>query len=300
MTLLRVEQLRKTFGQKEVVKGISFEIEEGHCVALLGPNGAGKTTTLSMITGLLSKSGGSVTLNGKPHDVRRDIGFLPQFPSFYNWMTAKEYLVLVGQLSDLKKKQAEMKADELLEWVNLKDAGKRRIGGFSGGMKQRLGLAQAFIHRPKLLILDEPVSALDPIGRREVLTMMQKLKEHTTILFSTHVLHDAEEISDDIIIMANGTIAVSGSLQEIKTTYQQPLIRIKGHKMLTDLSNTIAASKNVIETNQIGNSLEIRVNDLERGRRELLNLLIERDIAFDSLEVSTSTLEDLFIKVVGA
>lgn len=116
-------------------------------------------------------------------------------------MSGKEFLVFTAELAKLNRKEAEERSEELLERVGLLDAKKRKIGGYSGGMKQRLGLAQALIHRPKLLILDEPVSALDPLGRREVLDMMREIKQETTVIFSTHVLHDAQEISDDIIII---------------------------------------------------------------------------------------------------
>ena len=177
MELLKASDLVKRFGNTNAVKGINFHIEEGRCVSLLGPNGAGKTTTLKMLSGLLEPTSGSIDFKGeKAKDLRQFIGYLPQYPAFYNWMSGKEFLVFAGQLAKLNVKEAEKRSEELLERVGLTNAKKRKIGGYSGGMKQRLGLAQALIHRPKLLILDEPVLALDPLGRREVLDMIQRLK----------------------------------------------------------------------------------------------------------------------------
>ncbi|GAF06544.1 ABC transporter ATP-binding protein [Paenibacillus pini] len=162
--LLKVEHLSKQFKGHPVVKDISFNIEEGHCVALLGPNGAGKTTTLHMLTGLLKATSGHIRLlvNGQEvADPRQYIGYLPQTPTFYPWMTGQEFVQYSAELSGLTLLEARGRTKEWLEQVGLTDAARRKIGGYSGGMKQRLGFAQALIHEPKLLILDEPVSALD-------------------------------------------------------------------------------------------------------------------------------------------
>ncbi|PQP88652.1 hypothetical protein CPT76_10145, partial [Paenibacillus sp. AR247] len=229
-TLLQVRDLSKRFKERKVVKGISFSIAEGCCTALLGPNGAGKTTTISMLTGLLQPSGGSIELliNGSPAADRRPyIGFLPQMPVFYPWMTGAEFLLYAGELAGLTSREAKRMTGEWLEAVGLSGEGKRRIGGYSGGMKQRLGLAQALIHRPKLLILDEPVSALDPKGRKDVLTLLQRIRRETTVLFSTHVLHDAEEICDEILMIHNGNLALQGSLDHVRRTYSEPVIRLE-------------------------------------------------------------------------
>ena len=146
MALLQAKDLAKCFGNTNAVKEISFTIEEGKCVSLLGPNGAGKTTTLKMLSGLLEATSGTILFQGKKNaDLRPFIGFLPQYPAFYNWMSGKEFLVFVGQLAKLGRKEAEKRSEELLERVGLGEAKKRRIGGYSGGMKQRLGLAQALI-----------------------------------------------------------------------------------------------------------------------------------------------------------
>src|SRR5690625_1115198 len=193
---LSVKNLTKKFNSQLAVDNVSFDLNAGQCTALLGPNGAGKTTTLRMIAGLLSPTDGSIQFEGYENgrDIREKIGYLPQNPVFYAWMTGKEFLVYVGRLAHLSKLEAIQRAEKLLEQVGISHVKNKRIGQYSGGMRQRLGIAQALIHKPALLMLDEPVSSLDPIGRREVLTLLEKLKEETTILFSTHILNDAEEI----------------------------------------------------------------------------------------------------------
>lgn len=219
MSLLQVKNLRKSYGAHISVNDISFEIEKERCVALLGPNGAGKTTTLRMLAGLLEPTSGMISFEGsRPGaEYRRGLGYVPQSPAFYGWMTGHEYVVFAAKLSGMGTKDASSRALESLERVGLKGDARRRIGGYSGGMKQRLGLAQALVHRPRLLLLDEPVSALDPIGRREVMGLLREIREETTVVFSTHVLHDAEEICDDIILMNQGLIAEKGSLSQSYT-----------------------------------------------------------------------------------
>lgn len=301
MELLKASDLVKRFGNTNAVKAINFHIEEGRCVSLLGPNGAGKTTTLKMLSGLLEPTSGSIEFKGeKEKDLRQFIGYLPQYPAFYNWMSGKEFLVFAGQLAKLNRKEAEKRSEELLERVGLTNAKKRKIGGYSGGMKQRLGLAQALIHRPKLLILDEPVSALDPLGRREVLDMMREIKEETTILFSTHVLHDAEEISDDILIMHAGEIAISGSLGSVMEEYRQPILHIEFESQSADWLKAIASYSFVSEVNIQGNKASIVLKDMVNGKQTLLKDIVDRKLPIRKFEISQTTLEDLFMKVVKA
>lgn len=301
MVLIQANGLVKKFGRVEAVKGIDFHIEEGRCVSLLGANGAGKTTTLKMLSGLLKPTSGEIDFKGvEAKDLRAFIGYLPQYPAFHNWMSGKEFLVFVGQLAKLSRKEAEKRSEALLERVGLADAKKRKIGGYSGGMKQRLGLAQALIHRPKLLVLDEPVSALDPLGRREVLDMMREIKKETTILFSTHVLHDAEEISDDILIMHDGEIAVAGSLGSVMEKYRQPIIQIEFESEAAGWLENIANYSFVSEVNSRANQASIVLNDMENGRQILLKEIADKKLSIRKFEVSQTTLEDLFMKVVRA
>lgn len=301
MELVKVTDLVKRYGPTNVVKGLNFHIGEGRCVSLIGPNGAGKTTTLKMLSGLIEPTSGSIYFQGyKGKDLRGFIGYLPQYPTFFNWMTGKEFLVFVGQLAKIDRKDAEKRSDELLERVGLKDAKKRKIAGYSGGMKQRLGLAQALIHRPKLLLLDEPVSALDPLGRREVLEMMWQIKQETTILFSTHVLHDAQEISDDILIMHDGNIAISGELGKVIERYRQPIIQIEFDALDHEWVKAIEHLDFISEINIDGNVASVIVKDISKGKEILLKEIAEKKIPIRKFEVAETTLEDIFLKVVKA
>lgn len=298
--LLQINQLAKHYGVNKAVDGINFVIREGRCAALLGPNGAGKTTTLKMLSGLLQPTGGSIDFSelDRNTDRRKYIGYLPQYPAFYPWMSGHEFLIFAGQLAHLSRKEAVARTEEMLDLVGLKDAKNRRIGGYSGGMKQRLGLAQAMIHRPKLLILDEPVSALDPLGRRELLNLLLQIKNETTILFSTHVLHDAEQICDDILIMQKGEIAVQGDLEEVRRQYQRPLIYVRTEPSGKEWLSSLGTLPHVKEVDISGHQATLIVDHLAEAKKEILERIVGQNVPIERFEVGRTTLEDLFIEVV--
>jgi ABC-2 type transport system ATP-binding protein len=303
MSLLQVTNLRKSYGAHISVHDVSFEIEKGRCVALLGPNGAGKTTTLRMLAGLLEPTSGTISFEGsRPGaEYRKGLGYVPQSPAFYGWMTGQEYVVFAAKLSGMGGKEATSSALESLKRVGLKDDARRRIGGYSGGMKQRLGLAQALVHRPRLLLLDEPVSALDPIGRREVMELLREIREETTVVFSTHVLHDAEEICDDIILMNHGLIAEQGSLSQLRSQYSLPVIRLRTEKYKEAIRwlESLASKPFVLESQLLGDHAVFNVNDVEKARQTILQEAAKLEIPLLQFEAGSSTLEDLFMKVVG-
>ncbi|OMF34727.1 ABC transporter ATP-binding protein [Paenibacillus sp. FSL H8-0548] len=313
--LLQVKGLSKSFGSVKAVSGIDFEIKEGHCVALLGPNGAGKTTTIRMITGLLKQTAGEMDFQGSAQgiDHRELIGYLPQSPSFYSWMTGLEYVVYAGKLCGLSSAAAKQRAKELLERVGISSAAKRRISSYSGGMKQRLGLAQALVHQPKLLVMDEPVSALDPLGRREVMKLLRELKQETTVLFSTHVLHDAEELCDDVIIIRNGQVAIQGAIEDIRAEHRKPIIELQlendehSQRWLASYMEKIQVSINEGGGASLFHEMELQsgaarftVHDVDTARRMLLEELTRENVKVSRLEIGHTSLEDLFMKVVTA
>ncbi|MFD2383758.1 ATP-binding cassette domain-containing protein [Paenibacillus xanthanilyticus] len=288
-----------------MVKSVNFTLDSMRCTALLGPNGAGKTTTIQMLAGLLRPSSGQIRLLGgaSESDPRRSIGYLPQHPAFYAWMSGREYMLYAGQLCGLTRKAASGAAEELLARVGLTDAARERIGGYSGGMKQRLGIAQALIHRPKLLILDEPMSALDPIGRREVMALLQEVKRETTVLFSTHVLHDAEALCDDILILRQGELVESGPLSEVRHRNRQPVIVVEteddeASRGWTErwLQGTEAA---VLNAERVDRGMRLVVRDLEAARESLLRDIATAGIRITRLDMGQMTLEDIFMKAVA-
>ncbi|RYG73261.1 ABC transporter ATP-binding protein [Lentibacillus lipolyticus] len=301
MALLTVQNLRKQYDQKTVVDSISFQFASGKCVALIGPNGAGKTTTLRMLSGLLKPSSGTISFAGmnRHDDIRKYIGYLPQHPVFYKWMTGKEFLVYVGRLAYMSKQEAEQHAFRLLERVGLSEAGNRRIGKYSGGMKQRLGIAQAMIHRPKLLMLDEPVSSLDPIGRRDVLNLMDELKQDMTILFSTHILSDADEVCDELLVLREGKLVESGTMNELRETYQTAKMELGLERNLAFYRDKVAALPGVSACFIDRNLLHVSAQDITEARQTILSAASDEDWPLTSFAINRASLEDMFMKVVN-
>lgn len=300
MSIIRVNGLKKSFQGLEIIKGIDFSLEEGKCIALLGPNGAGKTTTLRMLSGLMEPTSGSITFqNGtKGEDIRKYIGYLPQYPVFYDWMTGFEFLVYVGELGGLSNKTSKQKSLELLELVGISDAKNRKVGKYSGGMKQRLGIAQAIIHDPLLLMLDEPVSALDPFGRREVLELLEKLKKKMTILFSTHILNDAEEVCDEILFLHKGQIVESGTLESLQTRHQKLRIDLEFTENVEEYLQELSKSGLVNSYQVEGNKVSLMVTSLEKAKFEIFQHASTKNWPLTKFEISRVTLEDLFMEVM--
>lgn len=301
MSLIEISGLKKSFQGNEVIKGLNFELEKGKCIALLGPNGAGKTTTLRMMSGLMEPTEGTISFTNakKGEDIRHLIGYLPQFPVFYDWMSGLEFLSYVGRLAGLSAKDAKNRSLELLELVGITDARNRKVGKYSGGMKQRLGIAQALIHRPQLIMLDEPVSALDPIGRREVLDLLEVLRKETTILFSTHILSDAEEVCDKILFLHNGSIVESGTMEELRTRHQQAKIDLYFNGPSLEFAPIFSSSELTDSVQSDGQRLCVFVKDIELARCEFLALIAQKNMQLQKFEISSMTLEDVFMKVVG-
>ena len=224
MDILELTNVEKRFGQRTVLSNLSLRVPEGAIYGFIGENGAGKTTTMKMILGLLAADGGEIRVCGEKVSygqmrTNRFVGYLPDVPEFYGYLTPTEYLLLCGRLADVSASASKSRAAELLSLVGLSESASRRIGGFSRGMKQRLGIAQALIHRPKLLICDEPTSALDPAGRKDIIDILRAIRSETTVLFSTHILPDIERVCDRIGLLHEGKLALSGRLEDIRAMH---------------------------------------------------------------------------------
>ncbi|PTL37726.1 ABC transporter ATP-binding protein [Alkalicoccus saliphilus] len=296
--MLRVTGVQKTYGKTTAVDNADLHIKKDRCTALIGPNGAGKTTLLSIITGLLKPEKGQVTLSGSQKDRREVIGYLPQFPQFYNWMTGREYIRYAGELFGLSRKVADSRAEELLAVTGLEKSGTKRIASYSGGMKQRLGIAQALVNHPELLILDEPVSSLDPFGRREVIELMEKLKKDTAILFSTHVLGEAEQVSDDVYMMKNGKIIMESTLADLKKNYALPVFLIETKGEIQELAEAFQGENWVEAVELDGGKLRIHAANMTQGRDGVLRLLRDTNALYTKVEAESVSLEDIFVKVM--
>ena len=301
MEALKIESLHKSFGKNTIINGLSMSIPENTIFGFLGKNGAGKTTTMKMILGFLKKDEGSIKVFGEEvsfgqSKTNRFIGYLPDVPEFYGYMTAKEYLNLCGAITGLSKNEIKNKSVELLELVGLRDVNKR-ISGYSRGMKQRLGIAQALLNSPKLLICDEPTSALDPLGRKEILDIILKIKDSTTVIFSTHILSDVEAICDHVVVLDKGKNVLEVSIDELKNIKRKNTIKIrfKSNKELK-VFKSLDKFSNLV-TNEKGDILYLTDEDNKIKDIDILYELYKLNIFPLEIKIEEPTLENIFMEV---
>ena len=299
MNILTLNNVSKKFGNKQLVKNLSFEVPQNKVYGFIGKNGAGKTTTMKMILGLVKADEGEIMVNGErvtfgQNTTNKYIGYLPDVPEFYGYMTPGEYLKLCGKITGMTDAEIKTRSDELLELVGLGEE-KKRIKGFSRGMKQRLGIAQALLNSPKLLICDEPTSALDPVGRKEILDVLSKVKEQTTVIFSTHILSDVERICDEVAFLHDGNIVLKGSLDEVKRIRKLSSVQIEcfNHADVAKVLKILPEGKNVGSTAILYESAD------EKKMSEMMMCLAKNDILIQKIEMLEPTLEDLFVEVVS-
>lgn len=297
MDILQITGLHKRFGDKEVIKGLTLSVPEHSIFGFIGQNGAGKTTTMKMILGLLKADSGKITVAGENvvygrTSVNRRIGYLPDVPEFYPFMTAQEYLSFCGNIAQMNPAEIRTRSRELLELVGL-GSEKHRIKGFSRGMKQRLGIAQALLHRPKLLICDEPTSALDPMGRKEILELLLAVREQTSILFSTHILSDVERICTDVAFLHNGTVHLNGALTEIMQKYRTEEYLLEPEKQ-TDLL-TLRQKYPYME---LMSGRQLRFSQKEHNIFDVLAFTAEKHVSLLKLERLEPSLETLFMEMI--
>lgn len=297
MDMLRINNLHKSFGDKQVLKGLNLTVPENSIFGFIGKNGAGKTTTMKAILGLLRVDAGEIYVAGEQvhfgqSATNRCIGFLPDVPEFYPFMTAGEYLSFCGKMAGLSTCEIRERCEELLKLVGLENE-KHRIKGFSRGMKQRLGIAQALLNRPKLLICDEPTSALDPIGRKEILDILRSLKEHTTVLFSTHILSDVERICTDVALLSDGGVVVNGSLSDLKSTYRTDTFSVE-LDVEADASMLLQAFPALTKLGS--HTLSFSAN--ECPAEDILYYIAQNKLSLNSFVRCEPTLESLFMEVV--
>lgn len=302
--------LTKRFGEVTALDSLDLVVPGRGVFGFLGANGAGKTTTLNLLTGLSRASSGTMRLLGRGLEddggaVRRELGYLPQTPAFPAWMTGEEYLLHVADLFGLSRSEGRKRARELLERSGLEEkARRRRIGGYSGGMKQRLGIAQALVSRPKLVMLDEPVSALDPVGRVEVLELIEDIGRESTVFMSSHILADVERVCREVAILDKGRLLVHSRTDELRARALQPifelsvrgtieplLMRLRNTDCITDLS--VTSQEEHLTT------LRVTVRDVEEGERVLPRLVADSGIGLVSLKAAMPTLEEVFLRLVG-
>jgi ABC-2 type transport system ATP-binding protein len=305
MSAIQIEGLTKSFGKFRALDALSLTVEKGSVFGFLGPNGAGKTTTLRILTGLAHADSGSARVDGleagRSADIASRTGYLPEDPAFYPWMTGMEVLDFMGQIHGIEPQERRKRAEELLEMAGLAGAAKRRVGGYSRGMKQRLGLAQALLHRPPVLLLDEPASALDPAGRREVLSMIEGLRGSSTVFMSTHILADVERICDTVAIIDHGRLVINARRDDLITQFAKPMLALEVDPPeaipgLADAIRTMPWARTVAVEDR---RLVVTVHDLAAAQRALLRLAVEADVAVTRYEQVKPSLEDVFLRIVA-
>ena len=302
--MIRCRHLSKQYGDVAALKPLDLAVPAGSIFGFLGRNGAGKTTTIRLLTGLAQPTSGSAWVDGvettQPDSrARQKFGYLPQDPAFYNWMTPVEFLDYVARLFRMSRTQRRQAVAEMLELVGLKGAARRRIGGFSGGMQQRLGIAQALIHRPPVLFLDEPTSSLDPAGRYEVLDLISSLRGQVTVFLSSHILADVERVCDTIGIIREGELLLVAGRDELLSRYATNVIALEIDRDCLPLLNTFVAQ---IETQPwlagvtaADNVLRITVTDTAAAKQTLLPLVVQHGLLLNRYEWIRPTLEEIFL-----
>ena len=295
--MIKIENLKISFGDKKVLDGINLDVPKNSVFGFIGKNGAGKTTTMKIILGFLTPDEGSVLLDGKQvafggKDTNKYVGYMPDVPEFYSFMTAREFLTFCAELTNMDKQEAVSRVDEMLQLVGLGDE-THRIKGFSRGMKQRLGIAQALLNKPKLLICDEPTSALDPIGRKEILDVLKAVSKESTVLFSTHILSDVERICTDVAVLDDGVIKLQGKIDEIKSHFEKGEILME-----IEDKNDVNALLNEFDYMHQAEENQLTFLDVENNMYDVLNFVCTNKIALSKLEKQEASLESLVMGVI--
>jgi ABC-2 type transport system ATP-binding protein len=304
-TAITVKDLRKSYGDNHVLKGVSFAVERGTMLALLGPNGAGKTTTVRILSTLLGHDSGSVTVEGynvarDADKVRRVIGLTGQSASVDELLTGRENLIMMGRLYRLTKKSATARASELLDDFDLIDAADRQVKTYSGGMRRRLDLAVSLIAVPPIIFLDEPTTGLDPRSRIAMWEIIKKLMASgTTILLTTQYLEEADQLADKIIVIDGGTVIAEGTSSDLKAKIGKDRLEL----IFPDAQSVARARKaldgDVIEADTKQRSVSLPINNTSHDIKRVLDKLSEQSIDIESLSVHKPTLDDVFLSLTG-
>ena len=301
-TMLRCEGLRKSYGDREAVKGVSFSIAEGECYGLLGPNGAGKTTTISMLCGLTLPDQGEVTVDGFAGgtlEAKAAVGYVPQDLALYPDLSAVENLTFFGQLYGLGGKELQGRIGETLELVGLADRGKDRIGTYSGGMKRRANMAAGLLHRPKLLVLDEPTVGVDPQSRNAILETVGRLG--IAVLYTTHYMEEAARLCDRIGIIDDGQLIAEGTAESLISTHggQDKVHLSCDGSSLTELSAACLELSNVHNVHEHEGNLELTTDHGPAVLSAVVAVATKHGVDLTGVEVRTPNLEDVFLSLTG-
>jgi ABC-2 type transport system ATP-binding protein len=305
---ISMKGLTKHYRDVQALTDLTLDVPAGTVFGFLGPNGAGKTTALKVIAGLTRATAGSATVNGVPvspaGEHRRQLGYLAQDPRFYGWMSGRETLRYVARFRGLTDER-ERRIDDLLERVGISEAADRRTSTYSGGMRQRLGIAQALVGRPAVILLDEPVSSLDPIGRKDVLELMQDLKGETTVFYSTHILDDVQRVSDHVAIIDHGRLVKAAPTHALLGSFTRNMLRVAlgGAQPGTDASlSQIPGVATVVMSSRDGSTTTYDVTTVEGAsedvQKSITRFAVDSGLTLISNSKETLDLETVFLRLI--
>jgi len=306
--VIETQGLSKTYKNVQALKSLDLQVHQNSIFGFLGPNGAGKTTTIKLLLGLIRPTAGSASVFGMDSvnqsvDIRARIGYLPQEPHFYEYMTARQTLRFVARFFfQGPAKAIEERVNEMLELVDLTEKADRPIKTFSSGERQRLGIAQAQVNYPDLLILDEPAASLDPLGRRDVLEVMSKLRKYTTVFYSTHILDDVQRVSDTVVILNKGVLVAQGPIEELLASSEEVVYIVHLRGQLEEARTQVLSQpwvSGIITGEHNGETTwQVSVTDPQAAEAQLFKLLANGPAVVTEFRRKQYELEDVFMQVI--
>jgi ABC-2 type transport system ATP-binding protein len=308
-TAIATAGLTKHYPGVQALTDLTLEVPAGSIYGFLGPNGAGKTTALKLLAGLTTPTRGGASVAGVPLSAgaayRQHVGYLAQEPRFFPWMTGRETIEYVGSLYPREVRPDRPRVQEMIDLVGIADAADRPAKTYSGGMRQRLGIAQALVARPAVLLLDEPVSALDPIGRREVLELMREIKGEVTVFYSTHILDDVQRVSDHVAILDHGRLVRAQPTAQLLSSFTADRMRVVLGSAGDDTATALEALPGVLSVEPTGRDGDVRTYSLQIDpaatagiQRAITRLAADNDLSVIDNSLVREGLEDVFMRLV--
>lgn len=298
--IITVEHISKKFGEFEAIKDVSFSLEGGKIYGIIGPNGAGKSTMMSLLMGLLLPTSGSGNIKGfalGSNEAKAIMGYSPEFPNFYSDMNCLEYLVYMGQLSGLSWQEAIDKSMELIKEFDLEEHTTKKVASFSTGMKKKVGLMQALMHDPEILLLDEPTANLDPTSRSEIIQSLKRFvtQRKMTVLISSHVLSELETIIDHVVMINSGRVVFNQSIEVTQQEFNQEKIVVscKQEEIFKDFLD-----KNKLSYTLEKHMFRITTTDKVKCKKDIIEFFYKQDIEIDLMKEEYITLEGLYQQIV--
>jgi ABC-2 type transport system ATP-binding protein len=306
MNAIEVKNIKKSFGSFQAVQGVDFVVQQGEILSLLGPNGAGKSTTISMLSGLIAPSDGNAFIMGysitsQPKLAKEKLGVVPQDIALYPDLSARENLLFWGKMYDLRGSELKQRVDEVLEMIDLTERQKDRVGKFSGGMKRRVNIAAALMHKPDVIIMDEPTVGIDPQSRRHILDNVKKLnRQGMTVLYTTHYMEEAAELSDHIAIMDTGKIIAFGKHDElVKMVGEQTRIDLTFNAEVEAIIPAWEEIEGVSGIDASDGKVTALVDDSNHALPRLLEVAAQGGVRILSVDFKEPNLESVFLHLTG-